>query len=281
LGLDSSKIFLDLGSGIGNAVIQAAYTRGCVSRGIEIENGRSMIAAAFQAGVMDVVEQLEGIPRFGKIQLELGDFTLFGGDDDANRSSNDVITTQFVTDADCIFADNFNGIWGERSNCKAWERTANERVAYLFAACKPGTVLVTFDRITALGHSLDEANRIRKNRKLKETAFASFFTMREEELPPGSVSWSQTQSIPLYIYTRVGGDEAMVTCNNVNCDGLDVTEGVVAKQILEADSNDRRRRKIFNTVCIYCDQPAAMATRERKKRGSVVDGAEWGSNKRR
>ena len=50
-GLTHDKIFLDIGHGIGNGVLQAAYTCGCEARGIEIDPDRHIFAIIFEESI--------------------------------------------------------------------------------------------------------------------------------------------------------------------------------------------------------------------------------------
>ena len=54
MNLQRSDIFIDLGHGIGNATLQAAYTRGCESRGIEIMQQRCFIAEQFKERLAEI-----------------------------------------------------------------------------------------------------------------------------------------------------------------------------------------------------------------------------------
>lgn len=45
--MKKSEVFIDVGHGIGNAVLQAAFTIGCESRGIEVVPDRCQIADQF------------------------------------------------------------------------------------------------------------------------------------------------------------------------------------------------------------------------------------------
>lgn len=42
--LKSTDVFIDIGHGIGSVVLQAAFTRGCDSRGIELKQKRNSLA---------------------------------------------------------------------------------------------------------------------------------------------------------------------------------------------------------------------------------------------
>jgi cyclopropane fatty-acyl-phospholipid synthase-like methyltransferase len=54
MDLQPTDIFIDLGHGIGNASLQAAYTRGCEARGIEIMQDRCFIADRFKERLAEI-----------------------------------------------------------------------------------------------------------------------------------------------------------------------------------------------------------------------------------
>lgn len=45
--MKATDVFIDIGHGIGSAVLQAAFTRGCESRGIELMEDRNLFAEHF------------------------------------------------------------------------------------------------------------------------------------------------------------------------------------------------------------------------------------------
>ena len=45
--MKAADIFIDIGHGIGSVVMQAAFTRGCESRGIELMEPRHLVATQF------------------------------------------------------------------------------------------------------------------------------------------------------------------------------------------------------------------------------------------
>ena len=52
LELKADDVFLDIGHGIGNATLQAAFTSGCEARGIELVDGRYRIAQYFKREIV-------------------------------------------------------------------------------------------------------------------------------------------------------------------------------------------------------------------------------------
>ena len=68
LQLKSSDIFVDFGHGLGNAVMQAAYTHGCTSRGIEIVKGRYDMSLTFRKQLVELVGHAAVELRNGELQ---------------------------------------------------------------------------------------------------------------------------------------------------------------------------------------------------------------------
>ena len=57
--LKSTDVFIDLGHGIGTPSLQAAYSRGCESRGIELNAERNVIARSLQDALETRVDRLK------------------------------------------------------------------------------------------------------------------------------------------------------------------------------------------------------------------------------
>ncbi|GMI49834.1 hypothetical protein ScalyP_jg669 [Parmales sp. scaly parma] len=239
--LQEGDIFLDLGSGIGNAPIQAALTKGAKGRGIEIMQARASIGAAFKGAATDIVNQITPRPPIGEVDLMQGDFSSFGS---ANQTQLDYITT-----ADVILVNNFNGIFAERSGLKI---TPNSRIAPLFAQMKPGARLVCMDRITELGNSRSAMNVERKKKDLRPSFKSTFFETAEFTLPSGSVSWGN-KTIDITIYTRVVqwpgigiNESATFCCGNGKCQSSSQSAVVPIE-------NDELGRFVMNLRCNQCN----------------------------
>jgi hypothetical protein len=67
MGLKYFHTFLDIGHGVGNTVLQAAYTVGCESRGIEVVEIRNNRAIAYQQKLAEV-DDLLNKKRDGKVR---------------------------------------------------------------------------------------------------------------------------------------------------------------------------------------------------------------------
>jgi hypothetical protein len=55
--LKKDEIFIDIGHGIGNAVLQAALTIGCNSRGLELNRDRFLLSKEFQNCAKEFLDQ--------------------------------------------------------------------------------------------------------------------------------------------------------------------------------------------------------------------------------
>ena len=70
-GLSSTSVFCDIGHGIGTVVLDAAFTVGCESRGIEVVGGRNLIANEIRDLYLDchkTISAREGKVRFSCCQ---------------------------------------------------------------------------------------------------------------------------------------------------------------------------------------------------------------------
>jgi cyclopropane fatty-acyl-phospholipid synthase-like methyltransferase len=52
MGLTSGHVFLDVGHGIGNACLQAAFTVGCKAKGVELVEARYFASKAFHRSIV-------------------------------------------------------------------------------------------------------------------------------------------------------------------------------------------------------------------------------------
>ena len=91
-GLNSSHLFLDLGSGVGNVVLQASLATGCKSYGIEMMAGPAKLAR-IQLEQFRIRCKMWGV-SMGDVELEEGDMLRSGKTDD------------LITKADVILVNN-------------------------------------------------------------------------------------------------------------------------------------------------------------------------------
>lgn len=59
MDLNSNDVFIDLGHGIGMPSLQAAYTRGCESRGIEVDPNRNAISESLKVAMEYRIEKIK------------------------------------------------------------------------------------------------------------------------------------------------------------------------------------------------------------------------------
>lgn len=98
-GLNENSLFLDLGSGVGNVVIQASLQSGCTSYGIELMPHPAKVAK-------DMVEQIKircqmwGV-RIGEIELEEGDMLTSSRLDELIPKADVVLVDNKVFEESC------------------------------------------------------------------------------------------------------------------------------------------------------------------------------------
>jgi [histone H3]-lysine79 N-trimethyltransferase len=174
LGREST--FLDLGSGVGNAVAQAALTCGCNAFGIEIRPGPSELAEDM-LGQLAIRSQLWGIP-VGKMSVFCGDmlksrmiYMLVG-------KADVILVNNRVFEPDCEFA-----IWFE-CNIVFKNIAVNEKVKILLQHTKPGAFVVSLESFQQSGMS--------RRGVIRGSCEEAKFEITQQRYPEGSVSWSSS-----------------------------------------------------------------------------------------
>ena len=206
-------VFLDIGHGIGNTCMHAAFTVGCEARGIEVVYSRNCIAAAFRDNLVRQHRRFASRRIAGEIQLRHGRL-----EDEIHRE----FLTNGVTKA---VVNNFNGVFAERSvkNKSLW--FLDDYCGGIFGLMAPGATMVTLHPL-ALGPSIDQANTARRKHKLPESSNASFYSVEKIVLGKAcdTVKWNQKSGnenlIHVYKYTRLQqdtGTESVFLCCNPNC----------------------------------------------------------------
>lgn len=214
LALKADDIFLDIGHGIGNTCLQAAFTAGCEARGIEVVYGRNSVAEVFRDHMYNQSKEDPMQRIVGKVSFRHGRL-----EDEAHRD----FLTKGVTRA---YVNNFNGVFAERSSKLNQKWFLDDYVCGLFGLMEPGTILVTLHPLN-LGPTQDEVNSKRRKHELGESPNASFFTVEKILLGKAynSVKWNQhsgnENSIYVYKYTRLAqpaGPDAVFLCCNRDCE---------------------------------------------------------------
>jgi len=133
-GLKSGQVFVDLGSGVGNVVLQAALEFGCESWGCEMMKNASDLAEA-QEKEFNARCRLWGIQP-GNMHLERGDFL-------ENRKIH-----QAMKRADVILVNN-----------QAFTPDLNQKLVQLFLDLKDGCKIVSLKSFVPDGHKITSRNR--------------------------------------------------------------------------------------------------------------------------
>lgn len=123
LKMTSKQVFIDLGSGVGNVVLQAALQIGCESWGCEMMEAPSKLAKE-QYREFKTRCKLWGIQP-GKVRIIQGDFT-------EHSEIRDVVKT-----ADVVLANN-----------QAFTPTLNEKLKNMFLDLKKGCKIVSLKKFT-------------------------------------------------------------------------------------------------------------------------------------
>ncbi|KAK5997580.1 Histone H3-K79 methyltransferase [Cladobotryum mycophilum] len=164
--MTSDQVFVDLGSGVGNVVLQAALEIGCESWGCEMMENASNFAEAqekeFKARCM-----LWGIEP-GKVHLQRGDF----------RKSAPIL--QALKRADVVLVNN-----------KAFTSQLNDDLIRMFLDLKPGCKIVSLRSFVADSKSSHNINDVG----------STILDVEECTYPEGYVSWTNAGG-PYYISTR-------------------------------------------------------------------------------
>ena len=165
--LKSNQVFLDLGSGVGSLVLQAAVETGAESWGCEYMNNPAMLAEA-QVKEFNARCRLWGIQP-GAVHLIHGDFL-------KERSITDCIKR-----ADVILINN-----------KAFQADLDDAIKWLLLDCKEGCQVVTMKPIREPGSKI-------QGRHDNDPVY--HFQVVKKYFATGSVSW-QGEAGEWYLHTK-------------------------------------------------------------------------------
>jgi hypothetical protein len=225
--LSQSDVFFDIGSGIGTLPLQASYTIGCHSIGLEVVKGRHEAAIEIKENVENRVRAWFG-DTAKKVNL---DFV----NEDVKSPEGAKVFLDAIDDASSTgdgrlkaFLNNFEGILGDRSSGAKTGSSVEHYVAGQFASWPVGSQLVTISPLRCLGMPQERALAELKRQGLDAgcASLASFFTTDRLVVGPqnGVASWSSksgcTWDVMAYKYTRIeqGGRQlAAFRCFNRAC----------------------------------------------------------------
>jgi hypothetical protein len=252
LCLTKDDVFLDIGHGIGNTCMQAAFTVGCEARGIEVVYGRNSIAEVFRDQLIARAKEHIGRMPLGEIHLRHGRL-----EDETHRD----FLTKRITRA---YVNNFNGVFAERSSKVNQTYFLDDYVAGLFATMEPGAIMVTLHPLN-MGPTRNEANAVRVKQGMKQSEYASFYDTDRVLLGKAcdTVKWNQhsgnQKNIYIYKYERLEqrSEEAVFLCCNPLCEAAKNADPIPATTINEEG------RKVVN-YC-YCKVSTKSLRRQRRK----------------
>ncbi|TFK22041.1 DOT1-domain-containing protein [Coprinopsis marcescibilis] len=155
-GLKEGSLFLDLGSGVGNVVVQASLQTGCRSFGVELMKEPARVARTFLEQTQ-VRCKMWGL-RMGEVELEEGDML---------RSKR---VDELLPQADVVLVDN-----------KVFEESLNAAIKPKFLDLKDGAIVISLKPFA------NAANNRVTDRNLQDVA--TIFDVTVHDYPSGSVSW--------------------------------------------------------------------------------------------
>lgn len=253
--MPSDCVYLDIGHGIGNTCLQAAYTIGCSARGLESVDSRNNVAERFKSSferMADGHRVRDGMTFVpGSVELRLGEL------------QNSEHTKFQVEDTDFAFCNNYDGVFcGERDGGLCLDKN----IAALFAMMKEGAVLTTLSPLrSALGClSRSEANAKRIRAGLETSVNASFYEMQVFNLGKQKdlVSWSQggtcEKKVLAYRYTRTkqsapGIKGPVLLCNNPACPKAKDSVPIEAVTFVSSRSAGKKKCRWAGPIIASCD----------------------------
>jgi H3 lysine-79-specific histone-lysine N-methyltransferase len=155
-GLKSDQVFVDLGSGVGNVVLQAALEFGCESWGCEMMENACKLADA-QEKEFAARCRLWGI-KTGQVRLERGDFLVH----------QEILKT--IKRADVILVNN-----------QAFTPQLNQNLIHLFLDLKDGCKIISLKPFGEDGQQISSRQRFNP---------ANLLVVTKLEYYSGSVSWT-------------------------------------------------------------------------------------------
>ena len=173
-GLSESSLFLDLGSGVGNVVLQASLETGCRSFGIEIMPGPAEIARS-QLEQFRTRCRMWGV-RMGNVELEEGDMLKSAKVDQLVKEADVVLVNNKVFLEPCESSD-LTGQGPMLMELIGELCAVNEALRQKFLDLKEGAIVVSLKCLMGSGRSSTRNSRERSSSPaLKERNVSPPFT---------------------------------------------------------------------------------------------------------
>lgn len=251
-------VFVDIGHGVGNAVLQAAYTIGCEARGIEVVADRNLIATQLEESLREIDNDELNVD-VGTVELKQGRL-----EDPLNydfiirppQNNDNVNNTKGATKA---LVNNYNGVFEARSAKKGQKFYLDQYVAASFAMMVPGSVMVTFYPLT-LPLPRTAVNEARAKHGLTyDDPNASFFDFEKILIGEArnNVSWAGIgckTKIYVYKYTRLKQDrtDPVFLCSNPDCEHA--IKAIPNTATMEAsEKEDSEIGRVIDPCCHKCN----------------------------
>ncbi len=154
--ITQSSVFIDLGSGVGNCVIQSALEVGCESWGIE------MMPVASELSSLQKKEMENRIKMYG---IKIGEINTISGSFVSNPQIQNVLKR-----ADFVLCNNY-----------AFDAELNGHLVDMFLDLRDGTKIISLKSFVPVGHSLNEHNI---------ESPLNLLNVVEKEFYEGCVSWT-------------------------------------------------------------------------------------------
>ena len=289
LELNRDDVFLDVGHGVGNTVLQAAFVHQCEARGIEVIADRNALAVSFEDSLEKLrkrhLAEKDVDYQIGSIDLVYGSMedrahrTFLTRTNDSDSSQETTTTTNTNSRVIKAFCNNYNAVFSDRSAKARTKIHLDDVLAGLFAQMPVGSVLATFHRLNMMGDR-DETEKRRQERGLSVASHLgneSFYRLEEMSLgmERDSVSWSSRHDKELIVfkYTRLAqasSNEAVFLCSNADCERAQQGEAIPATKVAHMDYS-KEEVLVMNS----CDCNA-VGTMSRRRRDPNVNYAETG-----
>jgi len=294
LEIDPARdVFLDIGHGLGNTVLQASYTRRCDARGIELINDRNQAAAAY-------ADDLEGQRLRLHLERDNKDYEVGSVELRCGRLESEEHRA-FLTQAPAspsrrrerikAFCNNYNEVFGERSAPAGAKYYLDHSNAGLLALMPTGSVLVTLHPLDMGVPKRSEIQNKRRRAGLvsfdDEDLSAGYYDMEIISLGDAkhAVTWassSNEKALLAYKYTRLAqtndndnnnngaSSAAVFQCWNPECHKAQSGTPIAATRIVTMTKAGKQEQRVVPNTC-DCGAigGASMATRSRHKVAST------------
>lgn len=256
LGLPGAKItaFVDIGHGIGIQVLQAGWSHGVPSRGVEIMKDRHLIAVSIKDGV---VESLRSDPPDSTgVELKLADFShAMVPDRDTLQRDEELHSFLLFSDKSkeiqeglVVFINNAEDVFAARSNQNAKGICLDALLAKMFAQMQIGGRMVTLTDVSC-----------------HLTQSTEWFRHDVFDSGPDAVSWGYgNKSVHVHILTKLSNTWY---CQNKKCDYMKyatITSTCQDDFSAAAPNDVVNEFGELNEECVYCQAPARRCSRFRK-----------------